>query len=108
MSGLDVMTQRTVIGRVWLELVVKHYLACRDADTSRQAKLFDLIDSLTDEYPVSVQAEVTSYTTVEQAPAPSTPFVPKHDRPNGSAKTPAQTIADVSKHHPAEGAKTAA
>ena len=52
------MQQRTVIGRLWLELVVKHYVACRDADAARQAKLFDLIDSLTDEYPDAIQAEI--------------------------------------------------
>jgi hypothetical protein len=46
---------------LWLELVVKHYLACRDADNARQAKLFDLLDSFADEFPADVQAEVDSY-----------------------------------------------
>jgi hypothetical protein len=55
------MTDRTIVGRLWLELVVKHYLACRDADSVRQAKLFDLLDSLADEFPADVQAEITSY-----------------------------------------------
>lgn len=53
--------QRTIVGRLWLELVVKHYLACRDADAARQAKLFDLLDSLTDEFPEPVNAEIASY-----------------------------------------------
>jgi hypothetical protein len=56
------VNSRTIVGRLWLELVVKHYLACRDADAARQAKLFDLLDNLTDEFPNDVQAEVVSYT----------------------------------------------
>jgi len=47
-----------VIGRLWLELLVKHYLACRDGDEPRRAKLFDLLDALTDEYPDAIQAEI--------------------------------------------------
>jgi hypothetical protein len=55
------VNNRTIVGRLWLELVVKHYLACRDADNARQAKLFDLLDSFADEFPADVQAEVDSY-----------------------------------------------
>jgi hypothetical protein len=52
--GGAMSADRTVVGRLWLELVVKHYLACRDADAPRQAKLFDLLDNLTDEFPDAV------------------------------------------------------
>jgi hypothetical protein len=71
------MSGRTVIGRLWLELVVKHYLACRDADNPRQAKLFDLLDNLTDEFPGAVKAEIASYTGENATEA------------NGAAGTPA-------------------
>jgi hypothetical protein len=59
--GGAMSADRTVVGRLWLELVVKHYLACRDADAPRQAKLFDLLDNLTDEFPDAVRAEINSY-----------------------------------------------
>jgi hypothetical protein len=59
--GGAMSADRTVVGRLWLELVVKHYLACRDADAPRQAKLFDLLDNLTDEFPDDVRAEIDSY-----------------------------------------------
>lgn len=62
------MQQRTVIGRLWLELVVRHYLACRDADEQRRAKLFDLIDLLTDEYPDAIQAEIGAMNAEEPSP----------------------------------------
>jgi hypothetical protein len=59
--GGAMSADRTVVGRLWLELVVKHYLACRDADAPRQAKLFDLLDNLTDEFPDAVRAEIDTY-----------------------------------------------
>ena len=65
--------QRGVIGRLWLELVVKHYVACRDADATRQTKLFDLIDSLTDEYPDTIKAEIVTYTRDQEEAAPAPP-----------------------------------
>lgn len=60
---------RSVVGRLWLELVVKHYLACRDADRARQATLFDLLDGIADEYPDAVQAEIEAYQPASAHPA---------------------------------------
>jgi hypothetical protein len=60
---------RSPVGRIWLELVVKHYLACRDANRGRQATLFDLLDGIADEYPEAVQAEIEAYRAAS-APVP--------------------------------------
>jgi hypothetical protein len=57
---------RHIVGRVWLALVIKHYLACRDGNEERRAKLFDLLDGLYDEFPGAIGAEIEIYTQNEK------------------------------------------
>lgn len=75
---------RSVVGRIWLELVVKHYLACRDADRARQATLFDLLDGIADEYPDAVRAEIEAYQAASVHLPEATPTQPRLIR-NGGA-----------------------
>lgn len=58
--------KRQFVGRLWLQLVVRHYIACRDGDEVKRQKLFDLIDGLTDEYSDAIEAEITVYQREEE------------------------------------------
>lgn len=53
----DQVEQRTPVGRVWMELVVRLHHATRAADVPRQDTLMRLIDGLEVEFSVETSAE---------------------------------------------------
>jgi hypothetical protein len=61
------MSSRSAVGRIWLQLVVRHYCACRDGDEEARQKIFDIIDTLSDLYPEAIEAEIRTFVAEEGA-----------------------------------------
>lgn len=70
--GRKRMSERSIVGRIWLDLVMKHYRACRDGDEEMRKRIFDVLDELSDLYPKEIAAEEIGYGIRPTTDAPIT------------------------------------